>query len=238
MIRDPAEFYDVVYSFKDYAREAARVHSLIRRYNRAPSRQLLDVGCGTGSHLAFLRYYGYTLEGVDRSAAMLAQARQRCPSIPFYEADMATFALGYQVDILTCLFSAIGHVAGPAGLAQTLATFYRHLRPGGVAIVEPWLTPATADQGNFTPLLAERPPISVARLTEHRVTGRESCITLHYLVQTPTGVQYLQETLDQWLFTPDEYSAAFRAAGFEVTYTPEGLTDRGLYIAQRPLSPD
>jgi len=236
MVTDPAEFYDVIYSFKDYAAETARVHSLIRRYNHAPGRSLLDVGCGTGIHLAFLRYYHYTLAGLDCSAAMLAQARRRCPTIPFYEGDMATFRLDHPVDILTCLFSSIGHVVGPAGLAQTLATFYQHLQPGGIAIVEPWLTPATAAEGSFTPLLAQRPPLSVARLTENRVEGRSSRQFLHYLVQTPDGVQYLQETLNQWLFTPEEYRAAFIAAGFEVEYTPVGLTDRGLYIAQRPLA--
>ena len=236
MLTDPAEFYDVIYSFKDYAAEAARIHSLIRRYNHAPGRRLLDVGCGTGMHLAFLRHYGYSLEGLDYSAAMLTQARRRCPTIPFYQGDMATFRLDHQVDILTCLFSAIGHVAGPTGLAQTLATFYHHLQPGGIAIVEPWLTPATAEGGSFTPLLAERPSISVARLTENRVEGRSSRQFLHYLVQTPAGVQYLQETLNQWLFTPEEYSAAFTAAGFQVEFTSSGLTDRGLYIAQRPFA--
>ncbi|MEX2445190.1 MAG: methyltransferase domain-containing protein [Alkalispirochaeta sp.] len=42
-----------------------------------PKDRVLDVGCGTGRDLAWLRDRGYTAEGVDGSAEMLAEAQQR-----------------------------------------------------------------------------------------------------------------------------------------------------------------
>lgn len=34
-------------------------------------------------------------------------------------------------------------------------------------------------------------------------------------------------------FVDDDYLAAFRAAGLEVTHDPQGLTGRGLYIGTK-----
>ena len=48
MFSNSAHFYDAVYSFKEYAAEAERLHALIEE--RAPgATTLLDVACGTGS---------------------------------------------------------------------------------------------------------------------------------------------------------------------------------------------
>jgi hypothetical protein len=58
-----------------------------------------------------------------------------------------------------------------------------------------------------------------------------STLDFHYLVGTPDGVRYLQETHALGLFTQDEMAENLRAGGFElVEYDPEGMTGRGLYI--------
>jgi SAM-dependent methyltransferase len=231
----PADFYDLIYGFKDYAGETAHLHHLIRRYGRAPGRQVVDVGCGTGTHLGFLRNYGYEGAGVDASPEMIAVARRRYPGIPFTVADMVEFSLPGPVAAVLCLFNAIACVQTQDRLAQTLAGFYGHLAPGGVALVEPWFTPTTAAGGNFTPLVAQNAAMEVARLTEHQVVGGCSHLKMHYLVKTAAGVQYLHETYIAALFTPEDYHAAFAAAGFTpVHYEPHGLTGSGLYIACRP----
>jgi SAM-dependent methyltransferase len=100
------EFYDAIYSHKDYAAEAARVHELIR--HRCPgARTLLDVACGTGRHLEQLRAW-YHVEGLDLDTRLLAAAQARLPAVLLHEADMRDFALGCRFDAITCLFSAIG----------------------------------------------------------------------------------------------------------------------------------
>lgn len=52
----------------DFAIEALRL---------APPARVLDLGCGSGRHVAPLRAAGFTLVGVDLSRALLAQARTR-----------------------------------------------------------------------------------------------------------------------------------------------------------------
>jgi len=45
-----ARYYDAIYSFKDYAAEAAAVSARILAH-RPDAATLLDVACGTGAHL-------------------------------------------------------------------------------------------------------------------------------------------------------------------------------------------
>ena len=149
---------------------------------------------------------------------------------------MADFRLDHAVDVIICLFSAIGYVGTVARLRQTLANFRRHLRPGGLTIVEPWLPPERAAEGAFAPLLVAAEGRSVARLTENRVRDGHSLLTMHYLAQDAGGVQYLREEHDLALFTAAEYTAAFAEAGFTVAHEPGGFADRerGLYVGLAP----
>src|SRR5690606_13837529 len=87
-----ARFYDLLYAQKDYRMAAAKLRDLIGR--EAPkAATLLDVGCGTGQHLAHLREH-YSVEGLDLDSGLLAVARERLPGVPLHKADMAAFDLG------------------------------------------------------------------------------------------------------------------------------------------------
>ena len=49
----------------------------IRMFRPSPGMNILDVGCGTGTHLELYQRYKCNLYGLDRSPAMLAVARNR-----------------------------------------------------------------------------------------------------------------------------------------------------------------
>src|SRR5207247_2040583 len=70
-----ARFYDAIYSFKDYGKEAARIDALIRE-RRPNARTLLDVACGTGLHLKHLSER-YEVEGLDLDPELLKLASDR-----------------------------------------------------------------------------------------------------------------------------------------------------------------
>ena len=83
MFTRTAAFYDAVYGFKDYAAEAEQIQALIRAHGRSDSTTLLDVACGTGGHLAFLKKH-YASEGLDIDPNLLAIARERHPELVFH----------------------------------------------------------------------------------------------------------------------------------------------------------
>src|SRR5438128_2598716 len=94
---------------KDYAREARVVHTVVTSRLQSGGNSLLDVACGTGLHDEHLLKW-YDVEGVDLSTAQLAVARGRLPEVTYTRADMTDFDMGKQYDVVTCLFSSIGHM--------------------------------------------------------------------------------------------------------------------------------
>lgn len=224
MYRRDARLYDVEYAEKDYAGEAARLHELIQA--RSPrARTLLDVACGTGRHLEHLRRW-YGVEGLDADADMLTVARERLGDVPLHRADMRDFDLGRQFDAVTCLFSAIGYMCTVAGLAEAVGAMARHVTPGGVLIVEPWVTPDRWIEGHVFSL-ASGP---LARVDRSWREDGLSILEQHYLLGGPEGIQYWVERHELGLFTHEEYAEAFRAAGLAVEHDPDGLIGRGLYV--------
>ncbi|MBA2557797.1 MAG: class I SAM-dependent methyltransferase [Chloroflexi bacterium] len=194
---------------------------------------LLDVACGTGSHLVHLRDW-YAVEGLDLNADLLKVAARRLPEVTLHEADMRDFDLGRTFDVVTCLFSSIGYVETTGGLSRAVEAMARHLAPSGVLIVEPWLSPNTFDAGRLGRLIVvERSDLQAVRMNGSRVKGNLSIMDYHYLVTRPGQVEHLTESHSLGLFTDDEYRSAFEHAGLSVEHDADGLMGRGLWIGQR-----
>ena len=175
----------------------------------------------------------FDAEGLDISQEILDLARQRNPDILFHHADMANFDLGRQFDVVTCLFSSIGYVKTLDKLNQAVTHMTRHLRVGGLLIIEPWFTPDTFRPGTVHAQFIDEPDLKIARINTSFVEGRLSIMDLHYLIGTPEGTEHFVEHHESGLFETKEILNVFTNAGFEVTCHSEGLTGRGLYIGQR-----
>lgn len=227
-----AEVYDLVYGFKDYTGEARRLDELIRE-RRPDACSLLDVACGTGKHLAALADRYPDVAGLDLDEGLLEVARERLPGVTFHHGDMTSFDLGRRFDVVTCLFSAIGYAGTEARLRAAIETMTRHLEPGGVLIVEPWLEPQDWKPGHLHLLTVDEPDVKIARASVADVAGDVSIVDFHYLVVTRAGVEHFTERHEVTLFTRAQYTEAFEAAGLEVEHDVEGLIGRGLYLGTR-----
>ncbi len=233
-----ARVYDKIYAWKDYAVEARRIRRIIQENGRGRSTTLLDVACGTGAHLAYLsRWYDST--GLDLTEGMLRVARRKLPNVRFVRGRMEEFDLGRKFDVLTCLFSAIGYVRSVPELRRTLRNFAAHLNPGGVAIVEPWLTAATYRAGSIHLRTYGTEALPIVRMNRAEKRGHRSVMDMHHLVGTSRGVYHWVEHHDLGMFEVPTYLAAFRAAGFRARFLQHGLMKgRGLYVAVLPPVPD
>ena len=232
MFSRSARLYDAVYaSIRDYPREAADLDRLIQE-RRPGARTLLDVACGTGAHLEHLT--GYQAEGLDLDPEMLAIARERLPNVAFHEDDMAGFDLGKRFDAVVCMFSSIGYVRTEERLRSAIASMARHLKPGGILIVEPWLSPDDWRDRHVGAVFVDQPELKIARMNVAGRDGNVSVVDFEYLVGTPDAIERFTERHELGLFTVEQYLEAFRAAGLEVAHDPEGPMGRGLYVGTAP----
>ncbi|WP_093798914.1 trans-aconitate 2-methyltransferase [Streptomyces sp. Wb2n-11] len=231
---DLAEVYELVYRSrgKDWAEEAAETSRLIRE--RLPAADsLLDVACGTGAHLeTFDGFFGHT-EGLELSAAMLERATGRLPGVPLHQGDMRAFDLGRSFDAVVCLFTAIGYLRSLADMRAAVATMARHLRPGGVLVVEPWWFPERFLDGYVAGDLASDEHRTVARISHSTREGRTTRMEVRFVIGEAGGIREFTEVDILTLFTREEYLAAFADAGCPAEYLRPEWTARGLFVARR-----
>ena len=233
MFSRTADLYDAIYSFKDYAAEAAEVRQLVEE--RVPAaRTLLDVACGTGKHLAELRRW-YEVEGVDLDPALLAIARERLPGVPLHEGDMVELDLGREFDVVTCLFSSIAYVVTRERLVAAARALARHVAPGGLLGVEPWILPEQWVPDHIGAVFVDEPELKVARINSHGGTPVADVLVMDfaYLVGTPESVEHFTERHEVGMFTREEYVGAIAAAGLEAEWLDDGPMGRGLVVGRR-----
>lgn len=225
-----ARYYDLLYSAKvDYEKEAAQVVQLVEEFKTSSGNELLEVACGTGKHLQYLKKK-FSCMGVDINKGILQEATKRHPEISLQQADMVTMSLGKHFDVVTCLFSSIGYVKTPENLEKTMVNFSAHLKLGGITIVVPWFSKEQFKPGKSSMLTYDGPGIKIARLNISEVDGNLSILNFHFLVaEDDQPVKHFTDRHELGMFSREQYTAAMEHAGLKVTFR-EGFLDRGAYI--------
>jgi SAM-dependent methyltransferase len=97
-----------------------------------------DIGCGTGTFLRHLAQFCDVLYGVDRSAAMLAQARRKLAgaNVYLFQQDLRRLRLPRPVDLITCMFDTLNYLTTTAGVQEALESARQNLHDGGSLVFD------------------------------------------------------------------------------------------------------
>ena len=115
---------------------------------RAP---LLDVGCGTGEHVLFLRSRGIDASGIDIAPAAIERAREKArlcgvdPNVFSIADALALGTLGKRFS--TTLDVGVFHIFGDADRVRYAASLAQILEPGGVYVTMAFSDHEPADWG-------------------------------------------------------------------------------------------
>jgi 2-polyprenyl-3-methyl-5-hydroxy-6-metoxy-1,4-benzoquinol methylase len=154
-----AKYYDVMYSDKDYAKEAKYLEALLKKHARSRVRSILDIAAGTGGHAIHLARRGYQVEAIDLSSSMIERAKVKARSehlgIEFHVADMRRLSLGKRFDACICMFAGIDYLLSYQELGDTLSRLRAHLKPGGIFVFDFW---------NGAAVLTVKPSVRVKRV--------------------------------------------------------------------------
>ncbi|MHA1487178.1 MAG: class I SAM-dependent DNA methyltransferase [Promethearchaeota archaeon] len=231
MYKKLAKYYDLIYHWKDYEKEADSIKDLIKKYKKSDGNKLLDVGCGTGKHLEYFEDE-FSLVGIDINNEMVEVAKTKFKDAIFEQGDMIDFNLKTEFDVILCLFSSIGYVKTYPNLEKTMLNFKNHLKGGGVLIIEPWFTKSAYWAGTPGMTTYDGEDVKIARLNSTKIEGDLSVMEMHYLIaEKDKDVIHFADTHELGLFETDKTLDFMEKAGLKAEFLKDGLMkDRGLFI--------
>lgn len=153
----------------------------------APSKRILDLGCGSGEHTRFLTSLGFDVTGVDVSPAQLEAAREADPTGRYVEAGLtglaAAVAPGQGGAI--CLGNTLPHLCEEAEVRAFFSGLAQCLAPGAPFLLQLLNYDRILDRGERTFPLVLRPGESkdedrlFLRLMTHHGGGRITFTPAH-----------------------------------------------------------
>lgn len=146
---DYSASYDALYAEKDYMAECDLLEAAWGRFARDEVKTVLDIGCGTGNHALPLTRRGYMVSGVDRSPAMLNQARAKAggEKCQWFAGDARDFELNAQFDAAIMMFAVLGYQLENDDVMLALKNVRRHVKTGGTFCADFWHGPAVLNIG-------------------------------------------------------------------------------------------
>lgn len=131
-----APFYDIEHAQFDEDLD------MYRNFAELCRGKILELACGSGRLLLPLASEGYTLTGVDTSAAMLELARQglnkagnaeRCQLV---QQDICSFQLAERFRLAIIALGSFGHILTRQRQQQALAAIRQHLSVGAMFVLD------------------------------------------------------------------------------------------------------
>lgn len=125
------EEYLALYPHRD-EEEARAAIDLVCRDCAPPDGLILDLACGAGRHMLEFERRGLNVVGLDLSAALLHEARDRNRDLRLVRGDMRHLPFGEEsFQFVANFFTSFGYFADPEEDAQVLSEIRRVMKYGG-----------------------------------------------------------------------------------------------------------
>lgn len=162
-------FYAEVYDYLVFnsIKNDYEVGAIMSETSPSSNSIILDIGCGTGHHVAKLSEKNLNVVGVDISPSMISQAKENYPNYDFKVGDVLNTSI-FQQDYFThilCLYFTIYYFKDKQRVFNNCMDW---LMPGGFFIVH------IVDKDSFDPILPPGNPLIIAspqKYAKQRITN-------------------------------------------------------------------
>src|SRR5262245_41304095 len=208
--------YDLVFPDADRATERM-CREAFRRYLPAPPASALDIGCGSGRHLAALAESILECWGVDLLESNVPYPQATRPRLHVVQGDMRTVRLGRVFDVVTSLGNALSYALTDADLADTMSTYAAHAHAGTLLIVDVLNARSYLDGDGFMERIDGRvdtPEFQATAVAKHSL-DRSTRILRRTRVWQIAGRPSVEDYAEYRLLYPDELVRLLEGAGFD-----------------------
>lgn len=218
-----ANYYDLLYRDKDYAEECLILKKYFKKFGVDKVSTILDLGCGTGSHIVYLAKMGYKMTGIDSSPEMLKFARKKLANLKNVElkkADMRRFHLEYKVDAAIAMFNAVGYLKTTSEFDSMLKSVRNNLNNNGLFIFDLWYKPAVlSDPPHQKTKIIKNNNLKLIRVADPKVDISKNLIYINYdifLLNNKKVTDYFNETHIQQLYGKEMVTRLLAKRQFEL----------------------
>lgn len=211
------DLYLKVYAHRDQRDAQEAVACAIRELGIERAHTILDLCCGAGRHMQLLLEQGFNVSGLDRSAALLAEARRVMPHASLTQGDMRELPFpDARFDRVLNLFTSFGYFDDPADDLRVLSEIRRVLKPGGRAMLD-HMNP-TYVKANLVPESSETRDGFLISATRSIVSESATSQRVEKTVRIERGGKLLNTYRESVrLFEPQRLDELAQAAGLRVS---------------------
>lgn len=223
MYEQIAHYYDLTHTpFAD------DLPFLLRWAKKSP-QPILELGCGTGRVALPLARNGYTVVGVDNSAAMLAVAQQHSQKehpevrqhLLWQQADMTQLKMPQQFGLILSSFNTLMHLTTPQLLA-TLKMARQHILPEGFLLIDVMNPAEVMDVEDSETFIEEQIFRDPAAKQEVRQSSRnwhnqeQQIFTVEWAFEGVKTKQRLTSRFDYHYLFPHQWQNYLQTAGWRL----------------------
>ena len=229
-----SQYYDLLYSDKDYISEVKYVDSLIKA-NGKNTKTLLDMGCGTGKHAELFCDMGYEVHGIDLSEGMLKIAENRRKnkgdSLSFSQSNIQNLSLNKKFDVVISLFHVMSYQNSNSELIKAFEVAKNHLNNDGIFVFDFWYGPAVlTDLPTTRVKRLENENIKVTRLAEPVLHSQKNIVDVNYDVfiedKKTKEIAEKKELHKMRYFFDTELEMICEKVGFSIIQKYEWMSDK------------
>jgi len=227
-----SQYYDLLYSDKDYTAEVDYVDRLIKFYNKS-AKTILDMGCGTGRHAELFCEKGYIVHGIDISENMLKIAEKRRmgkeDTLTFSHSSIQELDLNKKFDVVVSLFHVISYQNTNDEVIKAFETAKKHLNSDGLFIFDFWYGPAVlTDLPTIRVKRFENENIKVTRIAEPILHAQDNIVDVNYDIfiedKSSKEITEKKELHKMRYFFDTELEMICEKVGFEVVNKYEWMS--------------
>ncbi|MEM0379486.1 MAG: class I SAM-dependent methyltransferase [Nanopusillaceae archaeon] len=224
MISDYLKWH-IIQKEKNSNMEAYYIHCIIDYYKdtlKENYKLVLDIPCGNGRLIPYLRSFGYDVYGVDISEELINECKKKYPDLSnnFFIGDMRNFYFSKKFDVLLNWYSSFGYFDEKDNL-KTMKNFNKLLRTGGILILED-VNPEKVENQNLFFDYGE-----IVEFCEIKVDKNHRIFFEKYFRKDGKNLIFLEDfVIRVRLYTYEEYNKLFELCGFKLLKAYEYLSFR------------
>jgi len=200
-----------------FEKESRFLEKLFKKYGKV--KTILDVGCGTGSHLNKLSKMGFEGTGIDLNKNMIRYAKKKHPHLKFEVKDMSKLNYQNKFDAIICLCTTFCYNLTNEDIDRSLRSFYGALKKGGILIIDVFNPLVFIEKRRFIRTIEEKDKyrkFALKSVNEHWINEARQTMTERRTVYRLKDNKKLKSDLTEYrLFFPQEMKYFLKANGFK-----------------------